>query len=137
MAVFKALSTFVLVALLSLGLASCARVQPVYNPPDLAVPRGMTDRQVADAIFAALSRRGWAVDRAQPHLIVASVHLRGTTAAVQIHYNIHEVKVTYLSSQGLKYTVENGTPEIHKNYNGWVHNLEGDIRTELSKHHVR
>ena len=132
----KNIIKWVLVAALTVVVLGCARIAPLYNPPEIAVPQGMTQKQVGDAVLSALPRRGWVVDKAQPGLIIASVSPRGHTATVQIQYDTQAVRVSYQSSENLDYSVKDGQPMIHKNYNSWVQNLVGDIRTELSRYYI-
>lgn len=136
MPAFRNVIKLTLVVMLSAVALGCARIAPLYNPPEIAVPQGMTQKQVGDAVLSALPRRGWVVDKAQPGLITASVSPRGHTATVQIQYDQHAVRVSYKSSENLDYSMKNGQPMIHKNYNSWVQNLVGDIRTELSRYYI-
>ena len=49
-------------------------------------------------------------------------------AKVDINYNTKTYSITYKDSSDLDY---DGT-KIHKNYNGWIQNLDNAIKVQLS-----
>ena len=64
---------------------------------------------------------------ATPGLVTGRLDLRGHRAVVDVKYSAKDYSITYKDSTNLDYT---GT-QIHKNYNGWIENLDRDIRANL------
>ncbi len=117
-----------LLALFLLSVLGCGiRMAPIHNVPASSVPPGLTQDEVHDAIWRAAAGRGWIVEEDSPGKVVARIDLRDHTAAVDIDYTEQRYSITYRESQNLDY---DGT-RIHKNYNGWITNLDRDIQREL------
>ena len=53
--------------------------------------------------------------------------LRDHVAVVDVRYTATTYSITYKDSTNLNYR----DGQIHKNYNGWIENLDRDIRNEL------
>jgi hypothetical protein len=49
-------------------------------------------------------------------------------AKVDVKYDTKTYNITYKDSSNLEYDGKN----IHKNYNGWIQNLDNGIRAQLS-----
>ena len=119
---------------MALMLSSC-RLQPIYNvknaPVIKAVPgkKPVTENKVQRAITKAALGLGWQVRNVRPGLIYASIELRGHYAEVSIPYNRKSYSIMYKKSTNLLY---NGT-QIHRDYNGWVKNLNNAIHYNLSR----
>ena len=111
-------------------LAGCTSV-PIRNTSDAPVVTGsgkaVTAEQVRTAIVGAGKGLGWSMTPADPGLVVGRITLRGHTAVIDVRYTPKTFSIQYKDSTGLNY--QNG--QIHKNYNGWVDNLERDIRGNL------
>ena len=111
-------------------LAGCTSV-PMRNVNDAPVVTGSgkpaTAEQVRIAIVGAGKGLGWTMTPADPGLVVGRITLRGHTAVVDVRYTPRSFSIQYKDSTGLNY--KDG--QIHKNYNGWVDNLERDIRGNL------
>jgi len=60
--------------------------------------------------------------------VLGTLHLREHTAIVDIPYSAKSYSILYKSSVNL--TEKSG--QIHKNYNGWVQNLDQRIRVYLA-----
>lgn len=115
-------------------LSGWFRTGPLVNPDPIPVPDGLTMKDVRKAIKAGMVERGWGLEKDKPGEIIAVLHIRKHMAKVRIQYDTRQVRITYLDSKNLKYKKkDDGTEIIHKNYNGWVQNLAGDIRKALSK----
>ncbi len=122
---------------LSLILALCAivlcgcRGAPVYNVTDNAVVvkagKVVSTEDIREAILRAGRALGWQMTPAENGLVVGRLNLRGTTAAVDVRYTSKSYSINYRDSTGLDYR----DGQIHKNYNGWVQNLDHGIQTEL------
>ncbi len=122
---------FVLAALVFSLVSACATRVPVYNivnaPVDVSNKKATLD-EVGDAIRRAGAALGWQMKLVKPGLIAGTLNLRTHTANVDIAYNYKTYDITYKDSANLDY--EGGT--IHKNYNGWIQNLDRQIRANLS-----
>jgi hypothetical protein len=110
----------------------CAPV-PIRNVDKAPVVTGAKSPSLADigeAIKRAGVGLGWAMKEQQPGKIVATLALRTHLAVVNIDYDTAAYSINYADSSELKYDAAKGT--IHKNYNGWIQNLNNAIRAQLS-----
>jgi len=118
-------------ALVVLGIAACT-VAPIYNvadaPTTTASGKSLTASQVRQGIITAGSALGWRVVDAGPGRLEGTLALRTHTAVVDIPYSATKYSILYKSGENLN--AADGT--IHKNYNGWVQNLDKGIRATLS-----
>lgn len=109
-------------------LAGC-RAAPVYNidnaPIDVSSKHSSKD--VKKAIISAGKSLGWKMKAKKKGHIVATLFLRKFVAIVDIKYNTKSYSITYKDSKNLKYDGAN----IHKNYNGWIRNLDNRIQAQL------
>jgi hypothetical protein len=113
-------------------VAACAPV-PVKNVTDTPVKSNkanLTSEEVAAAIKRAGTGLGWAMLDDGPGKINATLRLRTHTAVVEIPYSTKSYSIRYKDSTDLRYDAEKGT--IHKNYNGWIQNLDAAIQRELA-----
>lgn len=119
-----------MLAVAFVALAGCTQV-PVRNVPDSAVVTGtgkpLTADQVRSAIVRAGSGLGWAMTPTDPGLVTGRLALRGHTAVVDVRYTAKNYSIMYKDSSNLDYR----DGQIHKNYNGWIENLDRDIRANL------
>jgi len=126
------LNTFKIFALVLLVafLAAC-RTAPIYNVDDAPVTTAdnaqPTMKQIEQAIVQAGTGLGWRMEPQGPGHIVGTLYLRGNMAQVDINYDRKSYSIHYKDSKGLNYDGE----KIHKNYNGWVQNLDNRIRSRL------
>jgi len=113
-------------------LAGCTRAIYNVNNATVAAPSGrtLTMPEIKKAIMAAGAGLGWKVKEESPGHLVGTLRLRTHTAVVDIPYSIETYSITYKSSSNLQYDPEDGV--IHKNYNGWISNLEKAIKTHLA-----
>ena len=65
----------------------------------------------------------------KPGLLEGTLRLREHTAVVDIAYSTSNYSIVFKS--GVNLSEKDG--QIHKNYNGWVQNLDRGIGTELSR----
>lgn len=121
-----------LVAIVVALLAGC-RTAPIYNVSDSTVVVAAGSQASMDnvktAILRAGNRLGWQMTDTAPGVITARISLRNHTASAEIKYNTKTYSIRYLDSTNLDATGGN----IHKNYNGWIENLDREIRAELLK----
>jgi hypothetical protein len=124
---------FHIIAALSVGLAIVAcNTVPIMNVDNAAIstPSGkpLTQEQVRAAIIRAGSALGWQMKDEGPNKMVGTLVLRTHTAVVDIPYSASNYSIKYRSSVNL----EESGGNIHKNYNGWIQNLNRGINTQLS-----
>jgi len=120
-----------IIAACILLVAACAPA-PVLNISNAPVQTGSGQKASLDAVGKAIIRAGvtlgWQMKTVKPGNIVGTLNLRGHTAVVDVTYDTQTYNITYKDSTNLKYNGE----RIHKNYNGWIQNLDRDIRAQLS-----
>lgn len=114
----------------ALLLVAC-RTAPILNVKDapVNVPEGQaaTLATVEQAIIRAGNGLGWQMKVEKPGLIVGTLYLRDHQAVVDIPYSTSSYSIVYRNSVNLD---QNGD-SIHRNYNGWVQNLDKAIRKNL------
>ena len=116
----------------ALALGACT-TQPIYNVTDATVSttsgKALTAAQVRSAIITAGTSLGWRmVDAGHGHL-EGTLNLRTHLAVVDIPYSASKYSIVFKRAENLD--AANG--QIHRNYNGWVQNLDKTIRAELSR----
>ena len=122
-------SSLVLAGIVVALLGGCrsAAIHNVSAEPLVAnKPVSMDD--VQKAIVRAGAGLGWQMKPVEPGLIVGTLNLRTHMAMVDIKYDTKTYSITYKDSSDLDYDGKS----IHKNYNGWIQNLDNGIRTQLS-----
>jgi hypothetical protein len=122
-------SSLVLAGILVALLGGC-RSANIYNVSAAPVvannPVTLDDMQ--KAIVRAGAALGWQMKPVETGLIEGTLHLRTHMAKVHIKYDTTNYSITYKDSSNLDYDGTN----IHKNYNGWIQNLDKAIRSQLS-----
>lgn len=113
----------------SLFLAACA-TQPVLNvigaPIAANKPNpGMDDVRLA--IVRAGSGLGWQMNADRPGHVTGRLLLRTHMAVVDVDYTQTIYSIKYRESTNLDYDGGN----IHRNYNGWIQNLDKAIKVQL------
>lgn len=128
----NAIARNVVIALFTVtAVAACARMAPVYNVNDMPVMANkpsLSMDEVGRAIIVAGSGLGWQMRSVKPGLMLGTLHLREHTAVVDIKYDTKAYSINYKNSENLNYDGQ----MIHKNYNGWVQNLDHAIKVQLS-----
>jgi multisubunit Na+/H+ antiporter MnhE subunit len=121
-----------LLAIAVVLVAGC-RTAPIYNVSDstvvVAAGTQATMDNVKTAILRAGNRLGWQMTETAPGMITARISLRNHTATAEVKYNTKTYSIRYLDSTNLDASGGN----IHKNYNGWIENLDREIRADLLK----
>jgi len=116
----------------AVSLAACTQA-PIRNVPQTPVVTGTgklaTPEQVRSAVVRAGSGLGWQMTPVDPGLVSGRLALRGHVAVIDVRYSPKDFSITYKDSTNLDYA--NG--QIHKNYNGWIENLNNGIRRELQR----
>jgi len=114
---------------LCLTVAAC-RTTTIYNVQHapLMTRQAVTRDDVAEVIRNAARRKGWTVEDVAPGEMRAMITRRRHTAVVAIHYDTGSFSIDYVGSTNLKHQGDT----IHKAYNGWVRNLEEEIKREAA-----
>ena len=111
-------------------LSGCKAV-PVVNieqAPIVTSASNASSEDIAKAIITAGNSLGWIMKQNSSNEISGVLNLRDHMAKISIKYTSGFYSINYVDSQNLKYDGTN----IHKNYNGWVMNLNKMIKTRLS-----
>jgi hypothetical protein len=109
--------------------AGCT-IAPVYNVQGAPVvankPATMDD--VGKAIIRAGTQLGWTITPESPGKLTGRIALRTHAATVDITHDSKTFNINYRDSTNL----DAAAGQIHKNYNGWIQNLEKGIRVQLA-----
>jgi len=117
---------------LILAASGCSTQTAIMNIDGAAVPNGMSSAKVRSSIMEGCELRGWICKDINESTIRGSVWVRGKHfAEVEIEYDGSAYSIIYSGTKNLGYNQGNNT--IHKNYNSWVANLNGDIQMSLIK----
>ena len=106
-----------------------ARTKPVENIMNVPIPDGLDMKAVGNAIIDGCAERNWTATEVAPGHMQCTLYLRSHMAKVDIKFDTKAFSITYADSEDLKYDAEKN--RIHRNYNSWVQNLNGDIRNAL------
>lgn len=119
----------------SLGLllfSGCSRKTEVFNVNNnaLTATEKATIQDVGNAIIRAGVGLGWSMKKVKDGEIQGTIALRSHTATISITYDMKEYSIKYVDSTNLDYNPTNNT--IHKNYNGWIQNLNKAIQSQIT-----
>jgi hypothetical protein len=120
----------IVVSTLVVFVSGCG-TQPVYNvsnAPVAASKPNPTLEEVSKAIVRAGAALGWQMKETKPGHMLGTLYLRTHVAVVDIDYSVKSYSIRYKDSTDLNYDGTN----IHRNYNGWIQNLDKGIRVQLS-----
>ncbi|MBU1224744.1 MAG: hypothetical protein KKA22_09825 [Gammaproteobacteria bacterium] len=122
-------SSLVLAGIVLAMLGGC-RSAGIYNvsAAPVVANKAVSMDDVQKAIIRAGAGLGWQMKPVEPGLIVGTLTLRTHMAMVNVKYDTKTYSITYKDSSNLDYTGDS----IHKNYNGWVTNLDRGIQSQLS-----
>jgi hypothetical protein len=122
-------SSLVLAGIVIAMLGGC-RSAGIYNvsAAPVVANKAVSMDDVQKAIIRAGASLGWQMKPVKPGLIVGTLTLRTHMAMVNVKYDAKTYSITYKDSSNLDYTGDS----IHKNYNGWVTNLDRGIQSQLS-----
>ncbi|MFN3681180.1 MAG: hypothetical protein ACK4VP_03945 [Nitrospira sp.] len=126
--------TTVLLCITFIAVVGCRGGGQIYNVKDApiitATGKEATLNQITKAIVEAGSGLGWTMTVVKPGHIIGTLHIRSHTAIVEIPYTTKTYSILYKDSTNLKYDAQKQT--IHKNYRGWIENLDKAIKSRLS-----
>ena len=115
-----------------IGLIACTAA-PVRNIENAAIVTATgkgapSAAAVRGAIIQAGAGLGWVMTDAKPGVLQGTLNLRSHSAVVEIPYTSTTYSILYKSSTNLMQP----DGSIHKNYNGWIQNLQRDINARVS-----
>ena len=126
------ISRWVAVLAAATALTACNTIAPIQNVENVPVSsssnKPLSPAEVRAAIVRAGAGLGWIMKDAGPGTINGTLILRTHTADVQIPYSATSYGIVYKSSINLQ---ESGG-KIHRNYNGWVQNLQRGINAQIA-----
>lgn len=129
---FKLATAVTLLAAAAIAHAGCMRCDPILNisnaPVTSASGKALTNDQVKSAIIRAGAALGWQMKEDAPGKVTATLLVRKHTAEIEITYSPTSYAITYKASTNLN----ESDGQIHKNYNGWIQNLNRGITAQLS-----
>ena len=129
---FKLATAVTLLAAVASAQAGCMRCDPILNvsnaPVTSASGKALTKDQVKSAIIRAGAALGWQMKESAPGKVTATLHVRQHMAEIEITYSPTTYGITYKTSTNLN----ESDGQIHKNYNGWIQNLNRGITAQLS-----
>jgi hypothetical protein len=121
---------WVVAAFAMLAAAGCNTMQPVQDVVDAPIVSEGKQLSMADvqrAIQRAGVGLGWQMKPVKPGQLTGQLDLRTHRALVDITHNTKTYSIKYRDSTDL--AAKDG--QIHRNYNGWVQNLDKAIRAQL------
>jgi len=112
-----------------LVLGGC-RSNPILNIQDapIEIEAKHSNKDIKKAIVLAGAGLGWKMNAKKKGHIIGTLYLRKHVAVVDIKYTKKNYSIVYNKSENLDYDGTN----IHKNYNGWIMNLNRQIQAQLS-----
>jgi type IV pilus biogenesis protein CpaD/CtpE len=114
------------------ALTACSTLAPIQNvenvPVSSSANKPLTPAEVRGAIVRAGAGLGWIMKDGGQGVINGTLILRTHTAEVQIPYSSTSYAIVYKSSINL----QEAGGKIHRNYNGWVQNLNRGINAQLA-----
>lgn len=114
-----------LIGFVFIGCRSAA----VYNVSNSQIETTASVDKIYTAIKKAGYSKGWNITKVKDGLAQGELNLRTHKALVDIPYSKNSFSINYKNSTNLKFDPTKGT--IHKNYNGWIQNLENAIKFEV------
>jgi len=125
------LFTSVAVLVMAVAFGGCTSA-PIMNVDNTAVAsasgKPLTQDEVRGAIVRAGAALGWQMKDEGPNKLIGTLMLRSHTAVVEIPYSAANFSIKYRSSVNLDESGGN----IHRNYNGWIQNLDRGINAQIS-----
>ena len=120
------------VVLAAAAVVGCNTMAPIENVASVTVSaqanKPLSDEQVRAAIVRAGAGLGWVMKDTGPRKLTGVLLLRTHTAEVDIPYSSSAYSINYKSSVNL----QEGGGKIHRNYNGWIQNLNRGINAQLA-----
>ena len=111
---------------------ACNTTAPIQNVPEVSVAAQANKTLSAEEVRAAIVRAGaglgWVMKDAGPGQLHGTLLLRTHSAEVLIPYSAASYRIQYRSSSNL----QEAGGMIHRNYNGWIQNLNRGINAQLA-----
>ncbi|MFT8243674.1 hypothetical protein [Roseomonas sp. BN140053] len=108
------------------GLAACNRAAPVYNVSSSSFTGSGSLAQRSIQIKRAGAGLNWVMEDEGPGRVRGTLNRRSHQAIVLIFFDTNSFSIQYESSTNLNYD----GASIHRNYNGWVQELQQAITAQ-------
>ena len=125
----RSINALALVLMVSLAACTSRPIRNVDNDPVVTSGKPATMAGVEQAIVRAGKGLGWVMTPVKPGELSGRLSLREHVAVVDITYDTKRFSIKYKDSENLDHADGN----IHRNYNGWIENLEREIRANLQR----
>ncbi|MEO6749631.1 MAG: hypothetical protein ABI294_08580 [Casimicrobiaceae bacterium] len=125
----RSINALALVLMVSLAACTSRPIRNVDNDPVVTSGKPATMAGVEQAIVRAGKGLGWVMTPVKPGELSGRLSLREHVAVVDITYDTKRFSIKYKDSENLDHAGDN----IHRNYNGWIENLEREIRANLQR----
>ena len=117
-----------------LAAAVPAQAKPMIQIPAQQITTSATTAQVQKCIVNAALKKSWQiVENKEGSLLIRYTRGPKWWVHVKVNYSNKEYRISYVDSYGLDYKVKDGVPDIHRNYNRWILNLDKDIRVAINQ----
>jgi hypothetical protein len=125
----KILNSLIIATILIVVSNCTAPSIPIYNIDKHAISTQKTAEDVYKTIKTAGASLGWIIRKEKEGVATGKLLIRKHMALIKITYNRDSYSIQYVDSENLDYNKKTNT--IHKNYNGWIKNLERTIDVHL------
>ncbi len=105
-------------------------INKVYNVPTKKFVQKPKNQSVYNSIIESGKFLGWNMKQTNKNTIIGKLVIRDHIAKVKIAFNENSYSINLLEAHNLNYNKAENS--IHKNYNGWVKNLENQINARLT-----
>lgn len=103
-------------------------IRNIKDAPVATSSKGVSMAKVTKAIKDAGVSMGWSMRLIKPGHFEGTLYLRKHMARVAVDYSANSYSINYVDSKNLNHDGN----MIHKNYNGWIINLDSAIKQRLS-----
>jgi len=125
----KSILHSLVLSLLALLFVGCG-INKVYNVETKNFSTKPQNQTVYNAIIQSGKFLGWSMKQTNENTIIGKLVIRDHVAKVSISFDKDSYSIKLLEAENLNYDSSKNT--IHKNYNGWVKNLENQIDAKLT-----
>lgn len=125
---------FVAVAAALMAASSAVSANPMIQLPPQQIVTNVTMDQLQKCVTASAISTNWTILENQPgSLLIRYSRNPKWWVNVKVTYSEKEYRIAYVDSNGLNYRIKDGVPDIHRNYNRWIKNLNKYIQVNLSR----
>ena len=127
-ALFTAVATAIIAA------SSTVSANPMIQLPVQQIVTPVSMEQLQKCVTASAISTNWTVLENRPgNLLLRYSRNPKWWVKVKVTYSEKEYRIDDVDSDGLNYRMKDGVPDIHRNYNRWIKNLNKYIQVNLSR----